>query len=125
MGEIKRYDSAPRSSRVVIHDGVVYFGGHGARPEFKTITEQTEALLARMEELFDQYGTDKEHLLTATLYLADMSLFDEMNAVWDRWIPEGCAPTRACVEAKMSQEYLLLEAVFTAAQVREPKEQVK
>ena len=38
-----------------------------------------------------------------------------MNDVWDAWVPEGCAPARACVEAHMARPALLVEISVIAA----------
>mgnify|MGYP003677992047 CR=1 FL=1 len=52
-----------------------------------------------------------------TIYVKDMSYFAQMNAVWDAWIPEGFAPARACVAAKMAREALLVEISVVAAEI--------
>ena len=51
----------------------------------------------------------------ATIYLKDISYFDEMNEVWDNWVEPGYAPARACVEAALAEKELLVEIVVTAA----------
>jgi len=38
-----------------------------------------------------------------------------MNAAWDAWGPEGHAPARACVEARMAWPEILVEIVMVAA----------
>jgi enamine deaminase RidA (YjgF/YER057c/UK114 family) len=47
--------------------------------------------------------------------LRDMKDFAAMNAVWDAWVPEGHAPARACVEARMARAELLVEISVVAA----------
>ncbi|EDQ03118.1 hypothetical protein DSM14862_03596 (plasmid) [Sulfitobacter indolifex] len=54
-------------------------------------------------------------MLQAVIWLADMADFDEMNDVWDAWVPEGAAPTRACGEAKLADANLRVEIIVTAA----------
>ena len=44
-----------------------------------------------------------------------MADFAEMNAVWDAWVPEGCAPARACGEARLARDSLKVEIIVTAA----------
>lgn len=117
--EIKRYDTNARMSRVVVHNGVAYFCGHVASPEHQGVAAQTKALLARMEELLEQFGSDKHHMLTATIYMKDISKAPEMNQVWDAWVPEGTAPARCCVQAPLAGDEYELEIVWTAAVVRE------
>jgi len=60
-------------------------------------------------------GTDKSHVLAATVYLADMGTFNEMNAVWDAWVTPGCAPARATVGAPLASSAYRVEIVVTAA----------
>ncbi len=96
--EIKRYDTTATMSRVTEHNGILYFCGHVAA-KGESMTEQAHALFARFDELFAQFGTDKDHMLMATIYMPDISLKGEFNAVWDQWITDGCAPARVCVQA--------------------------
>jgi len=79
------------------------------------IKEQTESMLEKVDALLLQAGSDRKHILSATIYIADMQYFSEMNEVWDEWIPEGYAPARACVEASMAREALLVEISVIAA----------
>ena len=44
-----------------------------------------------------------------------MADFDEMNAVWDAWVPEGNTPGRACYQAKLNRAALGVEVIVTAA----------
>ncbi len=113
--DVKRFDTGARMSRVVVHNNVAYFCGHVAAPDKVGIKEQTSALLARYEELLEKFGSDKDHILMATIYMKDIGMINEMNEVWDKWINPGHAPARACVEAKMAEDYILLEIVMTAA----------
>jgi enamine deaminase RidA (YjgF/YER057c/UK114 family) len=53
----------------------------------------------------------------ATIYLRDMAHFKAMNEVWDAWVVDGFEPARACVEAKMARDTLLVEMSVTAAKI--------
>jgi enamine deaminase RidA (YjgF/YER057c/UK114 family) len=44
-----------------------------------------------------------------------MREYAAMNEVWDAWIPEGTAPVRACVEARLANPGYRVEMVVTAA----------
>ena len=112
---IERQEIKQRMSRIVKHNGTVYLCGQVAEDASKGITEQTETMLAKVDALLEQAGSDREHLLSATLYIKDMALFAEMNAVWDAWVPEGHAPVRACVQASMARSELLVEISVIAA----------
>jgi len=65
--------------------------------------------------LLNEFGSDKEHILSATIYIKDMALFTDMNEIWDNWLEEEFKPVRACVEAQMARETLLFEVSIIAA----------
>ena len=113
---IERVETGQRMSRIVKHNGTVYLCGQVAADANKDITEQTQTMLDKVEVLLKQAGSDKEHMLSATLYIRDMKDFAAMNTVWDAWVPHGHAPARACVEARMARPELLVELSVVAAE---------
>ncbi|OBU15262.1 hypothetical protein AYY19_14030 [Photobacterium aquimaris] len=113
---IERQETKARMSRIVKHNGTIYLCGQVCADATKDITEQTQTMLEKVETLLEQAGSDKEHMLSATIYIKDMSMFAEMNAVWDNWVPAGHAPARACVEASMARDALLVEISVIAAE---------
>jgi enamine deaminase RidA (YjgF/YER057c/UK114 family) len=114
---IERQETKARMSRIVKHNGVIYLCGQVCKDATQDITEQTRSMLEKVDLLLTQAGSDREHILSATIYLKDMSDFAGMNAVWDAWVPEGHAPARACVAAKMARDELLVEISVVAAEV--------
>lgn len=112
---IERQETKQRMSRIVIHNHTVYLCGQVCADATKGISEQTETMLAKVDALLLQAGSDREHMLSATVYVRDMKDFAAMNAVWDAWVPEGHAPARACVEARMARAELLVEISVIAA----------
>ena len=112
---IERQETKQRMSRIVIHQGTVYLCGQVCADATKDISEQTQTMLDKVDALLMQAGSDREHMLSATVYLRDMKDFSAMNAVWDAWVPEGHAPARACVEARMARPELLVEISVVAA----------
>jgi enamine deaminase RidA (YjgF/YER057c/UK114 family) len=115
MSEITRHHTGPRMSQIVTHNGTVYLAGQVGDPE-GDITAQTEACLAQVDALLAEAGSDKTRMLQAVVWLADMSDFAAMNAVWDAWVPQGHTPARACGEAKLATPDYLVEFIITAAQ---------
>jgi enamine deaminase RidA (YjgF/YER057c/UK114 family) len=113
---IERLETGARMSRIVKHNGTIYLCGQVCKDATQGIKEQTETMLEKVEALLEQAGSDKEHMLSATLYIKDMKDFAEMNAVWDSWVPEGHAPARACVEASMARDALLVEISVIAVE---------
>lgn len=89
--------------------------GRSGRSPGGSVAEQTQDCLASIEKLLEEAGSDKEHMLQATIWLASMDDFDEMNSVWDKWVPEGHAPTRACGEARLATPDYKVEIILTAA----------
>jgi enamine deaminase RidA (YjgF/YER057c/UK114 family) len=112
---IVRHHTGERMSRTVIHNNTVYLCGQVAEDRSQDISEQTRTMLAKVDALLAEAGSDRQHLLNATIYIKDMSLFAEMNKIWDAWVPAGHAPARACVEAAMASPELLVEISVIAA----------
>ncbi|WP_455372487.1 RidA family protein [Limibacillus halophilus] len=114
MSDIKRIDPGSRMSQAVVHNGLVWLAGQVGTPG-ASVTEQTETALAACEALLAQAGSDKSRLLQATIWLADMADFAEMNAVWDAWIDPANPPTRACGESKLATPDYKVEVILVAA----------
>lgn len=112
---ITRMQTKKRMSRIVIHNDTVYLCGQVAEDATRGIDEQTRTMLKKVDDLLVSAGSSKEHILSATIYLKSMDLFAQMNQVWDAWVPEGHAPARACVEARMARDELLVEISVIAA----------
>lgn len=112
---ITRIDITPRMSRIVEHNNTIYLCGQVAKDATKNITEQTVTTLEKIEELLNKAGSDKRHILSATIYVRDMKDFAAMNEVWDAWVEKGHQPARACVEARMARPELLVEISVIAA----------
>jgi len=110
---IKRLGSGSRMSQSVIHNGTVYLAGQVG--EGASITAQTASMLARVDTWLAKAGSDKSHILTVTIWLANMGDFAAMNAVWDGWIDPENPPARACVEARLATPEFQVEAMVTAA----------
>ena len=104
---IKRFETGPRMSQAVVHGGTVYLAGQVAKGA--AVKEQTTAILRQIDALLAAAGTDKSKLLSATIWLTDMSKFSEMNSVWDPWVSPGNTPARACVESKLAAPDYLVE----------------
>ncbi|MGH8200005.1 MAG: RidA family protein [Steroidobacteraceae bacterium] len=112
---VTRIKSGPRMSQAVVHGNTVYLAGQVASNRSADTAGQTQEILASIDKLLAEAGTDKTHVLAATVYLADMSTFNEMNGVWDAWIAPGCAPARATVGAPLASSAYRVEIVVIAA----------
>ena len=112
---IERIDSTQRMSRIVKHNNTVYLCGQTACDPAWDITEQTHRCLAKADDLLAQAGSNRDQLLSVTIYIRDMKDFAAMNEVWDAWVADYEKPARACVEARMARPDLLVEFSVTAA----------
>ncbi|MGA2495900.1 MAG: RidA family protein [Roseiarcus sp.] len=113
---IRRIGVGPRMSQAVVHGETVYLAGQVAtQAAGKSVTEQTREILATIDKLLAEAGTDKTRLLSATIYLADMATFAEMNAVWEPWVAPGATPARATVEARLAAPGYTVEIACIAA----------
>ena len=99
---ITRLHSNNRMSQVTIHGDTVYTAGQVASgAPAASVTDQTKDILARIDSLLAEAGSDKSKMLSVTIWLTSMADFAEMNAVWDAWVPQGNTPCRACVESPL------------------------
>lgn len=113
---IQRFHSNTHMSQVVIHNDTIYLSGQvDLIDPAPTVGEQTARVLSRIDEFLREAGSSKAFVLSATIWLADIEFFGEMNRVWDQWLPVGCAPARATVRADLAFESLLVEISVIAA----------
>jgi enamine deaminase RidA (YjgF/YER057c/UK114 family) len=113
---IRRIGAGARMSQAVIHGNTAYLAGCVARdPDGKNVGAQTKDILEQIDATLAKAGTDKTRLLSATIWLSDISTFDEMNKVWDGWVSQGNTPARATVEAKLAAPRFKVEIGVIAA----------
>jgi enamine deaminase RidA (YjgF/YER057c/UK114 family) len=102
------------NSRAVIYGNLVFCSGIVADDKSLPIKGQTEQVLRKIDAILAAAGTDKSRLLSATVYLADAKLRDEMNEAWMAWIDKKNLPARAAVGAVLTPG-TLVEIMVTAA----------
>ncbi len=112
---IRRLHTGPRMSQAVIHGATVYLAGQVADDPSQDVAGQTRQILASIDRLLDAAGADKTRILSATIYLAEIGTFAQMNSVWDTWVPQGHTPARATVEAKLAAPACKVEIQVVAA----------
>jgi enamine deaminase RidA (YjgF/YER057c/UK114 family) len=114
--EIKRLHVGKRLSEVAIHNNTVYLAGQVANDKTMDIKGQTTDVLASVDRLLAEAGSDKSCILSCHIILSDLKNFSAMNEVWDAWVAQGHTPPRATVEAKLADPAWLIEVVVVAAQ---------
>lgn len=115
MSDITRIDQNHRRSRVVIHNGLVYTAGQVPDDMSADATVQTQQVLAKIDDLLKQAGTDKSRALSAQVWLRSIDDLAAMNAVWDAWVVPGSTPTRVCGKVEMNNPSCRVEILVVAA----------
>ena len=112
---LHRFHVGDRLSEMTVYNGTVYLAGQVAADATQDIHGQTAQVLAMVDKLLHEAGTDNAHILMAQIFLADLADFNAMNVVWDDWVAPGDAPPRATVQAHLAKPEWKIEVVVTAA----------
>lgn len=112
---IQRFHIGKRLSEMVLHNGTVYLAGQVAENPKQDVTGQVKQVLAQIDKLLAEAGSDKSKILSCTIYLPSMADFSQLNAVWESWVPAGQCPARATVEAKLAGPDYKVEIQVIAA----------
>jgi enamine deaminase RidA (YjgF/YER057c/UK114 family) len=113
---IKRIKTGPRMSQAVVHGNTVYLAGQVASATAGgTVTEQTTEILAQIDALLAEAGTDKSKILSASVFIVDIGTFAELNAVWEAWVSPGNTPARTTIETKLAGPQYAIEISVIAA----------
>jgi enamine deaminase RidA (YjgF/YER057c/UK114 family) len=99
---IRRIEPGARMSQAVVANGFVFLAGQVADNPAVGVREQTEQVLASIDRLLAEAGSDKTRIVSANVYLSDIATFAEMNAAWDAWVPTDAKPARATVQASLA-----------------------
>ncbi len=114
MSRIIRTEAGPIITKAVEYHGFIYTQGVVARDVTGDVSAQTKDILDQIDALLEIHGTDKTRLLQAQIWLKSIDDRQAMNEIWSAWLPEGGAPARACVEAKLADPGYLVEIMITA-----------
>lgn len=102
-----------RMSQAVVNGGVIFTAGQ-VDDSVDDVAGQTKAVLAKLDALLAEAGSDRSHVLTANIWLSDIATFDEMNGVWETWIDPNAPPARATVESKLATPRYKVEIALVA-----------
>jgi enamine deaminase RidA (YjgF/YER057c/UK114 family) len=114
VSEIARYGVTARWADAVVANGVAYFvevpddPSLPAREQFQQVFRQVEARLVQVD-------SDMQHLIQVLVYLPEPSDLQDFNELWDKWIPTGHAPSRACIHTQLAAPGYRVELVLTAS----------
>lgn len=112
---LHRFHVGDRLSEMAVFNGTVYLAGQVPDDRTLDIRGQTTQVLAMVDKLLAEVGSDRARILMAQIFLADMADYAGMNAVWDDWVAPGDAPPRATVQARLAKPEWKVEIVVTAA----------
>lgn len=114
MTTITRIDQNARRSRAVVAGNLVFLAGQVADDKSLDIAGQAAQVLAKIDDLLAQAGSERAKLLTAQIWLSTMDDFNAFNAVWDAWVVPGQTPTRCCGKVELADPAYRAEVVVTA-----------
>jgi enamine deaminase RidA (YjgF/YER057c/UK114 family) len=113
MPPIQRHGVTRRWSDVVVYNGVAHFVEVADDPA-QDMHGQVAQILTQIDTRLTLVGSDRTRLLQVLIYVTDLQHVPALNELWDAWMPEGDAPSRACVQVGLAKGYLI-EMVVTAA----------
>jgi len=100
--EVQRINPREWNCSAVIHGDVVYLSGVVADDKSLPMKGQTEQVLRKIDAVLERAGTNKSRILSATVYMANAALKDEMNEAWMAWGDRSKLPTRTAVGAVLT-----------------------
>lgn len=115
---LRRFQTGKRMSQAVeVPAGktLLHFSGQISSDRTLDVEGQTRNILDKLDALLAEAGADRTHIVSAMIWLADIRTRHAVNAIWDPWVPEGAAPARACVEARLAEPSDLVEIQIVAA----------
>jgi 2-iminobutanoate/2-iminopropanoate deaminase len=106
-------------SQAIEANGMVFISGQlpinpatGEMPE--GVAAQTEQSMKNLEAILNEAGCTFDNVVKSVCYLADMSYFGEMNAVYGKYF-KGDYPARAAFAVKELPKKALVEIEMIAA----------
>lgn len=112
---ITRIAPGARMSQATIYNGTVFLAGQVDDARSASVAEQAKRILAKIDALLAQAGTNRSRLLSANVWLSDIATYDEMNTVWEAWIDPNNPPARATVESRLAGPEYKIEIAAVAA----------
>jgi enamine deaminase RidA (YjgF/YER057c/UK114 family) len=100
--EIQRINPREWNCSATVLGDLVYLSGTVADDKSLDMKGQTAQVLQKIDAVLAKAGTNKSRILSATVYMADASLKDEMNEAWMEWVDRVNLPTRTAVGAVLT-----------------------
>jgi 2-iminobutanoate/2-iminopropanoate deaminase len=102
------FSAGIRANGFVFTSGQVGTDPHTGKLAGPDVASQTRQTIANLQAVLEAGGSSLGKLVKTTVFLADLRLFEDMNAVYRELIPEP-RPGRSTVEAKLARPEILVE----------------
>lgn len=112
--DIQRINPRQWNCSAAVHGDLVFLSGVVADDKSVPMKGQTEQVLRKIDNVLASAGSNKSRILSATVYLADAALKDEMNEAWMAWVDRSNLPTRTAVGAALTPKTLVEITVCAA-----------
>lgn len=99
---IERINPREWNCSAVGYGNLLFLSGTVADDKSLDMKGQTAQVLEKIDRVLAQAGSHKSRILSATVYMADASLKDEMNEAWMAWVDRANLPTRTAVGAVLT-----------------------
>ena len=93
------YSQAIRANGLVFLSGQVAFIPATGELELSSLAAETHQVMKNIQAVLDEAKISFEHVVKTTIYLSDMSLFADVNAVYNTYF-SGDFPARETVAVK-------------------------
>lgn len=111
---IKRTGTMSIGHKGVQYQGVVNVGGLIASDLSADMKGQTAQIAAKIDAVLAEHGTNKDNLLTATIFVTDLNQRPAMNEAWSAWLSKESMPARATIGVADLGPGVLIEIIATA-----------
>ncbi|MFZ6763607.1 MULTISPECIES: RidA family protein [Acetobacterales] len=98
---VRRLAEEQRLCGATVANGLVFLAGQVADDASLDAEGQTADILAQIDALLAEAGTDKRALLQVQIVLTDIADAPAMNRAWDRWLDPAHKPARMTIEGKL------------------------
>jgi enamine deaminase RidA (YjgF/YER057c/UK114 family) len=103
----------PRISQAVAFGDLIFLAAQIADDTTQDVAGQTTQVLAKIDSVLKDAGSDKTKILKVDIWLADIGDFSAMNVEWDKWVLKDHVPARVTVESRLVPGYRI-EATVVA-----------
>lgn len=106
------YSQAIKAGDFIFASGQIPINPEKGDVDTVTIEEQADRVCKNIREILSAAGTDYEHVVKTTCFLAEMSDFAAFNAVYEKYFVGK--PARSCVAVKQLPKNVLCEVEVIA-----------